>query len=557
MPEQVFYRKWRPQRFADVVGQEYVTQTLLNALATGRVAHAYLFCGSRGTGKTSTGRILAKAVNCLRNGKGEPCNECSVCQGIAEGRAMDLIEIDAASNRGIDEIRSLREKVSYAPNEARYKLYIIDEVHMLTDPAFNALLKTLEEPPPHAIFVLATTEPHRLPPTVISRCQRFDFRRIALSGIVGRLARLCQDEDIQAGAEVLGAIARASGGSLRDAENLLEQLATGYGRELGLQHLNDLLGLGGEAQVRVVAMAALSGDVARGLAAVGEVASEGLDLRQFHRQLMEYLRGLLLVKAGAGETVELPQEEIQELRQVAAGESMERIVRAVKLFAEGARGNSSAPLPLELALVEAASSPTQEVNAVAPQPGPVRMPSVQAPPQRQPAAPISSPREAGPKEAVAGSPAPQVDKLPEPSPPAAGGSDPEPVAATGDGPADSQALFHLKANWKAVIEASRGKGQKFKMDALLRSACEPVSVEQETVVLGFSHQFLVDRMREEMENPASRRALEEALGEVLGERRQVRCIVMSRERKESGGHLVKAAVEMGARVVEEGGPKNE
>ncbi|MEE8619341.1 MAG: DNA polymerase III subunit gamma/tau, partial [Dehalococcoidales bacterium] len=181
---QVFYRKWRPQTLAEVVGQEPVTQTLRNALNSGRVSHAYLFYGPRGTGKTSTGRILAKAVNCLTNGKGEPCNTCPMCQAVTEGRALDVIEIDAASNRGIDEIRELRERVNYAPNQARYKVYIIDEVHMLTKEASNALLKTLEEPPSHVIFILATTEVHKVLPTILSRCQRFDFRRISQSDMV-------------------------------------------------------------------------------------------------------------------------------------------------------------------------------------------------------------------------------------------------------------------------------------------------------------------------------------------------------------------------------------
>jgi DNA polymerase-3 subunit gamma/tau len=177
MSSQVFYRKWRPQVLADVVGQEQITQTLLNALSTGRISHAYLFCGPRGTGKTSTARILAKAVNCLSNGKGEPCNTCPLCQSVTEGRALDVIEIDAASNTSVDDIRGLREKVNYAPNQARYKVYIIDEVHMLSNSASNALLKTLEEPPPHVIFILATTELHKILPTIMSRCQRFDFRR--------------------------------------------------------------------------------------------------------------------------------------------------------------------------------------------------------------------------------------------------------------------------------------------------------------------------------------------------------------------------------------------
>src|SRR5512136_808315 len=207
MASQVFYRKWRPQTLADVVGQEPVTRTLANALATGRVAHAFLFCGPRGTGKTSTGRILAKALNCLTNGKGEPCNSCSMCQAFNEGRALDLVEIDGASNRGIDEIRDLREKINFAPNVARFKVYIIDEVHMLTEPAFNALLKTLEEPPPHAIFILATTEVHKVPLTILSRCQRFDFRRLPQAAVVNKLEDICGHEGIKAEPQALALIA--------------------------------------------------------------------------------------------------------------------------------------------------------------------------------------------------------------------------------------------------------------------------------------------------------------------------------------------------------------
>src|SRR3990172_1835861 len=217
----VLYRKWRSQSFSELVGQEHVTRTLLNALASGRLAHAYLFCGPRGTGKTSTARILAKAINCQENaGLGEPCNRCLMCRSITEGRCLDLIEIDAASNRGIDEIRDLRDKVNFVPNEARYKVYIIDEVHMLTPQAFNALLKTLEEPPGHTVFVLATTEAHQVPSTIISRCQRFDFRRIPLPQMTERLAHICREEGISSRPEALETLARRATGSLRDAENM-------------------------------------------------------------------------------------------------------------------------------------------------------------------------------------------------------------------------------------------------------------------------------------------------------------------------------------------------
>jgi len=305
MESQVLYRKWRPQTLSEVAGQEHVTRTLKNALERGRVAHAYLFCGPRGTGKTSTGRILAKAVNCLTSGgRGEPCNACASCQSVTSGTALDVIEIDAASNRGIDEIRNLREKVNFAPNVARHKVYIVDEVHMLTDAAANALLKTLEEPPPYVVFVLATTEAHRLLPTILSRCQRYDFRRLTQSAIVARLSVICAAEQDEVEPEALGLIARSSTGSLRDAVNLLEQVVTHYGKRVALSQVQALLGVSGDRRARELARYLLGGDTGAALRVLSAAVSDGLDLRQFHRELLEYLRMLLLVKCGSVSAVE-------------------------------------------------------------------------------------------------------------------------------------------------------------------------------------------------------------------------------------------------------------
>src|SRR3990172_1189881 len=286
MAAEVLYRKWRPRSFPEVSGEDAVVRTLTNAVASGKVSHAYLFCGPGGTGKTTTGRLLAKAVNCAQPKDGDPCNACERCLAFLEGRALDLIELDAASNRGIDEIRSLREKANFAPSGGAnaYKVYLIDEVHMLTEPAFNALLKTLEEPPAHVIFVLATTEAHKVPATVVSRCQRFDFRRIPLTAIVERLQYIAREEQIDCPREALELIARAATGALRDAINLLDQLADSYGKSLTLAQGREGLGLVEDPRSAELCAHALHGELAQGLAVISSVRDDGLDLRQFQRQ---------------------------------------------------------------------------------------------------------------------------------------------------------------------------------------------------------------------------------------------------------------------------------
>ncbi len=349
---EVFYRKWRPKSFSEIVGQEHITKTLLSALSQGRVSHAYLFSGPRGTGKTTTGRVLAKAINCPNRRDGEPCNECEVCLSFNEGRAVDLIEIDAASHRRVDDVRDLREKVKFMPNFSKYKVYIIDEVHMLTREAFNALLKTLEEPPPYIVFILATTEPHRVPLTILSRCQRFEFRRLSISDIMKRLKRICELEEIDYDEEALRLIARASSGSLRDAENLLEKLYIS-GSRISADLVMEELGMIERGKTRELSEAIARGELGRALRIIEELYEGGVDLQKFARQFVEYLRNILLVKGGLEESLELTKEEIEEAKALSKIFELETLSSAIRSFSRADfRYDPQSPLPLELSLLE-------------------------------------------------------------------------------------------------------------------------------------------------------------------------------------------------------------
>jgi len=551
MTSQVFYRKWRPQSFAEVAGQEYVTRTLKNALAQGRLAHAYLFCGPRGTGKTSTGRVLAKAVNCLSGGKGEPCNTCELCRATSEGRAMDVIEIDAASNRGIDEIRQLRERVGFTPSQSRYKVYIIDEVHMLTDAASNALLKTLEEPPPHVIFVLATTELHKVLPTILSRCQRFDFRRLSQTAVIARLEHVCQQEGIQCQAEALRLISRATTGSLRDAENLLEQLVTYYGTKLEIEHVRALLGFSDDQRARELANYIIKGDVSTGLAAINGVAEDGLDLRQFNRELVEYLRRLLLIKSGAPQAVDATAEELAEMKELVAKVSLEHVIKAVKLFGSiDLRLDSYSPLPLELALVECSFRQAESTVSPAERTA-VKKELTEVPPLKAaaPKAPMKSPALVEPVAGVEVPPKSTVPpKAPGPAQTVPVSPVPEPVLTINvDKPAGVETF---RQHWAEFVRSVKGLGSAGNLDAFLRD-CKPLNLEGDTLVLGFPYAFHKDKI----ENPKYRHIIEKKLSEVFGSTYKVRCVLTPREKKapspQLNNPLVKAAVEMGAVIVEE------
>ena len=568
MVSQVFYRKWRPQTLAEVVGQEQVTQTLRNALAGRRVSHAYLFCGPRGTGKTSTGRILAKAINCLTTeGKGEPCNTCAMCQAVTEGRALDVIEIDAASNTGVDNIRNLRERVNYVPSQARYKVYIIDEVHMLTTPASNALLKTLEEPPPHVIFVLATTEIHKVLPTIMSRCQRFDFRRISQKDSVSRLTHICNAEGIKIKPEALKLIARSASGSLRDAENILEQLATYYGSNIKLNQIQALLGITGDARARELVKHIINNDVGAGITTINSVNTDGLDLKQFNQELVAYLRDLLLVKTGSDEAVSLTPEDLAELKELAAKASLPQILRAVKLFGQIDFGmDSYSTLPLELALVDCIL-PAEEEKKTAPRqtvaepPSPAEKAAPVAAPS-SPVEPVPEPIKATPPKSTAPSHPPVLPRVaaktvvPEsratppmpkkvprtmPLEPPVTSAPQAPKMVKLTAPQPGSELEQMKLNWKQIIAQAPEDTRRTPAVAILRSAgVKAVAFENDTAVLAFKYLYHMEKI-EETEN---QKVVEKVISNFLGRACRVRCIYTPED-----NHLVREAQKIGAQII--------
>lgn len=351
------YRKWRPTNFEGVYGQEQVTATLKNELKSSKISHAYLFCGTRGTGKTSTARLLAKAVNCSSPVDHNPCNSCSSCVSINEGSSIDVIEIDAASNRGIDDIRNLREAIKFTPTLGKYKVYIIDEVHMLTNEAFNALLKTLEEPPSYVMFILATTEPHKLPATILSRCQRFDFKRISIQNIISHLRAICGHEGMEAEEAALRIIARNADGAMRDALSILDQCAVYGGRNISEATVLEVLGISGDQHLMEMGEAILRGDASKAILIIDELSSGGKDANQFIKDLTAHYRNLLMTKIldKPEDVIDMSTEGIQALISLASQFERESIVRCIKHLSElenEAKWYSNPRILLEVAVVK-------------------------------------------------------------------------------------------------------------------------------------------------------------------------------------------------------------
>lgn len=551
---QVYYRKWRPGTFSDLAGQEHVAGTLKQAVVQDRISHSYLFCGTRGSGKTTTARVLAKAVNCLNPQGGDPCEECVICVSINEGRNLDIIELDAASNRGVEEIREIREKVNFQPAQNRRKVYIIDEAHMLTREASNAFLKTLEEPPEHVIFILCTTEADRLLPTILSRCQRYDFRRLPGQTIYDRLAYITDQEAIAIHPDALRMIARNAGGSMRDALNILEQLAVSSDGDITLRDVEESLGLVRSDAYLALAQKLLSGDTTGSLETINDVVWEGGEPRQLHRQTLDLLRSMLLLSWDAGQNLDLPDDTLAGLRSVIEKTDSHHILRAVRIWGEasvGLRYDAPSALSLEIAAAEICSP---EIAQESPVTMPAQAPPAAPPPQR-PAAPPPQPRQ--PRQGNAGPPPSRQPAPAAPAPAPPPDNQPAPARAPAAAP-DS-----LQGRWEqAVRQLARSKGSKYNLGALLRD-CRPAGVhladDDATLVLPFSNAANLDRMQEELNVPGVRDTIEQAIEQSFGSRHtfQVTLAGASGDGASSNrspiqeSPLVRTAMGLGARILDE------
>lgn len=553
---QALYRKYRPTGWDEVIGQDHVVQTLKHAIAKDRVGHAYLFAGPRGTGKTTLARILAKAVNCLASDpSSRPCNECEHCKAVNENRFLDLIEMDAASNTGVDDVRELRDKIGFSPSQGRFKVYIIDEVHMLSTPAFNALLKTLEEPPPHAMFVLATTEIHKIPATVLSRCQRHEFRRVAVSEIVSNLRTIVGREGWEADDDALVLIARQATGSIRDAQSLLDQLAS-TDSKITLDLAQPVLGTATSQAVLDMLDAVLAGDSAAALETLRTTLDSGADPRTLARQIIEYLRGLLLIRMANADRVEATKE-VREKMNLHAGKlgaaTLIRMMKAFNAAAADTRGGWQPSLALELALAESFEGERPGPTAGAGESGtggslPNRGASLPAGGKGRP-----------PAAQLRGIPAHTVDEGPgtnryQAAPPevpqAQPANVPRPEPLEGRTEEDERpaiGLADVAGAWKEIRGALKRTHPT--VDGLLNSS-KPVEMNGDELVLGFQ----TDAVRALMDTPEKKEAARAAIAAVLGHAVRLRCVVINARGKVppsiSQDGMVATALNQGGEIVD-------
>ena len=551
------YNKWRPQKWEEVVGQQHIIQTLRNAVITGRVAHAYLFAGPRGTGKTTAARLLAKAVNCLDpDPASRPCNTCAHCVAVNEGRFLDLIEIDAASNTSVEDVRDLRDKINFTPNQGQYKVYIIDEVHMLSTAAFNALLKTLEEPPAHAIFILATTEIHKIPATVLSRCQRHEFRRVPVDDITGQLKRIAESEKLHAEPEALTLIARQSAGGMRDAISLLDQMAS-TGKEITLGLTQSVLGTATSQTVITLVGAVLAHDPAAGMDAIHTALDSGSDPRLLARQVVDYLRALLLIQMGNTSQVDLAADIRVQAEKHARAFSAVDVLYMIKSFNAAAtdlRGGWQPSLPLEMALAEMMEQGQGDGGK-----GEARDAGVMKPTAKAADRPTASVAEKPTIKAVENPAGKTINR------PAAVKAVEKPSGKEADKSDEKLASMSAKEAEKVVEETGKVtleqvtnswkkiraliKPQSLSLDGLLNS-CRLLEVKNGTLMIGFASEVL----RSKVDTPEMKEITRKAIAEVCGGELAIKCVVTNAKQatppnvKADG--MVAAALKHGGEIVD-------
>ena len=490
MATQALYRRYRSQTFTELVGQEHIVQTLRNAIIDGRVGHAYIFTGPRGVGKTSVARLLAKAVNCTAEAPERPCGHCAMCQAIAEGSAVDVIEMDAASHTSVDDAREIIERVQFRPAIGRTKVYIIDEVHMLSTAAFNALLKTLEEPPQHAMFILATTEIHKVPATILSRCQRYTFNRHTVGSTAHHLKQIALQEGYHLEDGVAEAVARAATGSMRDALSIFDQLMSYGGGQISMVQVQGLLGVTAAQEIITLTEALMAQDVSAALRVVGRIVDQGGDIRQFSRDVVQYLRSVMLFKADPqGATIEAAESEIAALRDQATRVDMRQIaywLRQLSALDQELRTSAYDQLPLELALVEAIAGPATPAPAESSPRSPAPRPSASAHP------PAPAPPRATANTQPPSTPSTSTEPTPVRTPPRT-------PAAQETAPAASQkatlaTVTDLLDLWPLIVRDIRAHNRS--LEALIKSGITPVDVQGETVVLKADNEWLHSKIQE-------------------------------------------------------------